>query len=168
MIDVIKIADAADLIVNGYAFTRCCEGYQVLNLNCLDSAAVLTEDGDVLETSMCDIEVQIVKEYFHNNRKFMEGGICQSTMILKLQGIIYILLRHVQLNVCMFHASDRKLTETGSAKFFVEKDGKTVLQKRGILKDREIAVIQEFIKEHYREMFQKWSNYSEHGFFGDL
>ena len=35
---------------------------------------------------------------------------------------------------CMHvHASDRKLTEEGSAKFFVKEDGSTVLQKRGIL-----------------------------------
>ena len=34
---------------------------------------------------------------------------------------------------CMHvHASDRKLTESGSAKFFVKENGDTVLQKRGI------------------------------------
>lgn len=40
---------------------------------------------------------------------------------------------------CMHvHASDRKLTEAGSAKFFVKDNGDTVLQNRGILNDREI------------------------------
>lgn len=40
---------------------------------------------------------------------------------------------------CMHvHASDRKLTESGSAKFFVKDNGDTVLQNRGILNDREI------------------------------
>lgn len=35
---------------------------------------------------------------------------------------------------CMHvHASDRKLTEAGSAKFFVKDNGDTVLQNRGIL-----------------------------------
>lgn len=35
---------------------------------------------------------------------------------------------------CMHvHASDRKLTETGSAKFFVRDNGDTVIQNRGIL-----------------------------------
>lgn len=49
---------------------------------------------------------------------------------------------------CMhIHASDRKLTESGSAKFFVKDNGDTVLQKRGILKDKEIAKIQDFIKK---------------------
>ena len=49
---------------------------------------------------------------------------------------------------CMHvHASDRKLTEAGSAKFFVKDNGDTVLQNRGILNDREIRKIQEFIKQ---------------------
>ena len=35
---------------------------------------------------------------------------------------------------CMHvHASDRRLTEAGSAKFFVRDNGDTVLQERGIL-----------------------------------
>lgn len=32
MADIKQVADAADMIVNGYAFTRCPEGYRVLNL----------------------------------------------------------------------------------------------------------------------------------------
>ena len=67
---------------------------------------------------------------------------------------------------CMHvHASDRKLTEAGSAKFFVNSDGSTVLQNRGILNDREIRIMQEFIKINYLEMFEKWSQDSEKGFY---
>lgn len=67
---------------------------------------------------------------------------------------------------CMHvHASDRKFTEAGSAKFFVNSDGSTVLQNRGILNDREIRIIQEFIKINYLEMFEKWSQDSEKGFY---
>ena len=61
---------------------------------------------------------------------------------------------------CMHvHASDRKLTEAGSAKF-------SVLQNRGILNDREIRKIQEFIKQNYQEMYLKWSEYSHEGYYG--
>ena len=49
------------------------------------------------------------------------------------------------------HASDRKLTEAGSAKFFVRDNGETVLQNRGILNDREIRIIQGFIKQNYHK-----------------
>ena len=46
---------------------------------------------------------------------------------------------------CMHvHASDRELTERGSAKFFVRDNGDTVLQNRGRLNDREILKIQKF------------------------
>lgn len=67
---------------------------------------------------------------------------------------------------CMHvHASDRKLTENGSAKFFVKDNGDTVVQKRGILNDREMAKIQSFIKDNYKEMYLKWSQYSNNGYF---
>ena len=49
---------------------------------------------------------------------------------------------------CMYvHASDSRLTEAGSAKFFVRANGDTELQHRGMLTDREIAIIQKFNKE---------------------
>ena len=61
---------------------------------------------------------------------------------------------------CMHvHASDRKLTEAGAAKFFVKENGDTVVQNRGVLNDREIARIQDFIKDNYLEMYMKWSAY---------
>lgn len=65
------------------------------------------------------------------------------------------------------HASDRKLTESGSAKFFVESNGNSILQNKGILTDREINKIQSFIKENYKEMYLKWSEKSDNGFYGD-
>jgi hypothetical protein len=63
------------------------------------------------------------------------------------------------------HASDTQLREAGSAKFFVKSDGSTVVQKRGILSDREIRVIQEFIKDHYIEMYEMWKIDSDKGFY---
>lgn len=67
---------------------------------------------------------------------------------------------------CMHvHASDKKLTEAGSAKFFVKGNGDSVLQNKGILTDREISKIQAFIKENYEMMYEKWAQYSENGFY---
>ena len=65
------------------------------------------------------------------------------------------------------HASDRSLTESGSAKFFIKENGDTIVQKRGVLTDIEINRIQEFIKDNYLIMFEKWSGRSEHGFYGE-
>lgn len=72
MIDIFKVADEADLIVNGYAFTKCEEGYRILNLNRPNQAVVLSEDGETLETTMDDIQIQIVKDYYKKNKKFLE------------------------------------------------------------------------------------------------
>ena len=69
---------------------------------------------------------------------------------------------------CMHvHASDRKLTEAGSAKFFVKENGDTVLQNNGILNNREILKIQDFIKDNDKDMYLKWAKYSENGFYGE-
>ncbi|MEG1196686.1 MAG: DUF4160 domain-containing protein [Clostridia bacterium] len=67
---------------------------------------------------------------------------------------------------CMHvHASDRKLTESGSAKLFVQSDGSTVVQEKGIVNDRELRSIQSFVKENYLEMYLKWSLLSNEGFY---
>ena len=63
------------------------------------------------------------------------------------------------------HASDSKLTENGSGKFFVKENGDTVVQNRGKINDREIRKIQQFIKENYKSMYEKWSAISEEGFY---
>lgn len=62
MIDIKKIADEADMILNGYAYTRKQNIIQVLDLNNPKSASVLSLDGDVLETTMDDIELSIILE----------------------------------------------------------------------------------------------------------
>ena len=65
------------------------------------------------------------------------------------------------------HASDRKLTEAGSAKFFVKNNGDTTVEKQGILSEQEVRKIREFIKKHYKEMYLKWIETSNTGFYGD-
>lgn len=72
MVDIKRVADEADMIVNGYAFKRCPEGYKVLNLNRPDKATVFSPAMDALETSMDDIEIHIAREYLKKNLKFME------------------------------------------------------------------------------------------------
>ena len=67
-----NIADAADMIVNGYAFSRCPEGYRILNLNCPDRAVILSASGAVVSTSMDNIEIEIVREYLVKNKVFLE------------------------------------------------------------------------------------------------
>ena len=72
MPDIKAIADKADLIVNGSAFTREEDGIHVLNLNNPDRAVVFDADGQVLETTMDDIELAIASRYLQQNLKYME------------------------------------------------------------------------------------------------
>ena len=52
---------------------------------------------------------------------------------------------------CMHvHASDRKMTEAGSAKFFVKRNGDSELQNKGVLTEQEINKIKKFIKNNYK------------------
>ena len=67
-----EIADRADMIVNGYAFTRENDQIKILNLNNTEKAMVISADGEVLETTMDDIEIQIVLDYWEEDREFME------------------------------------------------------------------------------------------------
>lgn len=73
MCNVMEVADAAELIINGYAFTRTDKCIKVLNLNKPDRAALINLVGEVLETSMDDIELDIVLDYYNRNKKYMEG-----------------------------------------------------------------------------------------------
>ena len=72
MLDIQAVADKADIIINGYAFTREQDRIHVLNLNSPDKAAVFSTDGQVLETTMDDIELSIASRYLQQNLKYME------------------------------------------------------------------------------------------------
>lgn len=71
LLNIEEIADKADMIINGYAFTKDGDYIRVLNLNCVNHAAVIL-NGKIVETNMDDIENQIVIDYYDQNKQFME------------------------------------------------------------------------------------------------
>ncbi len=85
----------------------------------------------------------------------------------KVCGYFLYFTSHCVIEAMHVHASDTKLTESSSAKFFVKSNGDTTVENRGVLSDKEISKIREFIKENYREMYIKWSSFSDQGFFGE-
>lgn len=72
MPDLLHVADTADMIVNGYAFTQTNGQIRVLNLNRPASACVLSASGELLETTMDDIELAIVQDYYARNKACLE------------------------------------------------------------------------------------------------
>lgn len=48
---------------------------------------------------------------------------------------------------------------------FIRADGSSLVQERGKLTEHEINVIQRYIARHYMEMYKRWSEDSENGFY---
>lgn len=69
--EIMKIADNANMIVHGYAFTQYGDFVRVLNLNNTDSAAVIGYRDEIIETTMDDDELEFVKNTYSLNKKFM-------------------------------------------------------------------------------------------------
>ncbi|WP_304279284.1 hypothetical protein [Phascolarctobacterium succinatutens] len=72
----IAIADAAEMIVGGYAFLRKGDNITIVNLNRDDEhVMVITKDGKILESSMEPIEQVIALKKWKQNAQFMEDEI---------------------------------------------------------------------------------------------
>ncbi len=71
MSSILEIADNADMIINGYAFTKDNNNIRVLNLNNRTKSVYFDKYGNVLNTSMDDIEMDIVKQYYAKNMVLM-------------------------------------------------------------------------------------------------
>ena len=69
-----EIADAADMIIKGYAFTREDGFVRVFNLNDGESALVMKPDGTMIETNMDEIQQVIVKRIWEKDAKYMEAA----------------------------------------------------------------------------------------------
>ena len=70
-----EIADNADMIVRGYAFTKKNNNIAVLNLNRLTSAMYMTPDGKMLESTMDEIEQAIVLNIWEQDSQFVEESV---------------------------------------------------------------------------------------------
>ncbi len=80
-------------------------------------------------------------------------------MILKFADIIFILQVSALLNVCMYMLVIKDFQKR------VKGNGDTELMKQGTLNDLDVRKIQGFIKEHYVEMYDLWSAWSDNGYY---
>ena len=67
-----EIADAASLIIDGYAMEVLDNGVRITNLHSPDHVSFLSPRGEVLETTMDDIELHIAMKYYEKARVYME------------------------------------------------------------------------------------------------
>lgn len=67
-----KIADEADMIIDGYSYKINKDIVQCININTMDGVLILSlENGQILESSMPEIEEGIAQKYFIKNKKFI-------------------------------------------------------------------------------------------------
>lgn len=66
-----ELADRADLIVRGYAFSRDGDFVRVFNLNDGFSAMILSPDGTMLETNMDEIQQALVLRIWERDAPYM-------------------------------------------------------------------------------------------------
>lgn len=68
-----KIAENAKIIVNGYAFSKRDDGFiSILNLDHPDCAMVISNELEIIETNMDEIEQGIVLSLTKRNLVFLE------------------------------------------------------------------------------------------------
>ena len=73
MFDPKKIADEADVIIDGFAFIKKNEGrITAINLNREGHAALVLPTGEVMESSMDNIELAIAMDYLSRAKDYME------------------------------------------------------------------------------------------------
>ena len=72
MTNDLEIAASASVILNGYALQKMEKGIRVINIHKPTHAAVFSNRGELLETSMDDIELHIAKNYYEKGLTYME------------------------------------------------------------------------------------------------
>lgn len=71
--EIQNVSANADMIVCGYAFKRMDDlNVRVLQLQTPNHALILSTNDEILETSMDDVELEIVKDYWIKNKRYME------------------------------------------------------------------------------------------------
>ncbi|MBO7598730.1 MAG: hypothetical protein J6T70_16960 [Bacteroidales bacterium] len=71
-IDLKKIADDADVIIDGFAVEKVNEGFRVFDLNNGTGIAMFLNDGTLTETNMDEIELVIAKQRLKQSIKYID------------------------------------------------------------------------------------------------
>lgn len=73
--EINRIVEGASMIVGGYAFSKMDDrNIRIVGLNNPNHALVIRPNGEMLETNMDDIELEIVLGYWKRNKKYMEDA----------------------------------------------------------------------------------------------
>lgn len=70
--DLEKIANDADVIIDGFAVEKLDEGFRVFDLNNGTGIAIFLNDGTLIETNMDEIELVIAKQRLNQSIKYID------------------------------------------------------------------------------------------------
>ena len=63
------------------------------------------------------------------------------------------------------HASDKALNADAAAKLYVYENGESLIKRKGMVSDKDMKLIQEYIRLNHEQMYEKWKKYSETGYY---
>ena len=67
-----RIADNANMVIKGYAFSYIENNISVINLNRTERAVVISKEGKILESNTDDIEEALIIKIWSEDKEFME------------------------------------------------------------------------------------------------
>ena len=72
-----RIADNANMVIKGYAFSYIENNISVINLNRPERAVVISKEGKILESNTDDIEEALIIKIWSEDKEFMEVWLWQ-------------------------------------------------------------------------------------------
>ena len=78
----------------------------------------------------------------------------------KVAGYFLYFTSHCIIEPIHAHASDSKLSESGSAKIWVKENGDTVVASYGAVSYRDMTVIRQFIKDNIHLIKKTWIDFA--------
>jgi len=74
MFDVEKISNEADVILDGFATKKENQNFRVFNLNDSIGVSVFSENLDLIESNMNDIEIELATQKLKSSLKYLSMG----------------------------------------------------------------------------------------------
>lgn len=105
--ELLKVSSAADMIVCGYAFSKAeNSNIRVLDLKEPHHAILMSAQGEVLETTMDDVELSIVEGYWEKNKSIWRSRM-PKYFDFKVSGYYLYYTSHCIIEAMHVHASDK-------------------------------------------------------------
>ena len=80
--------------------------------------------------------------------------------LYKVAGYYLYFTSHCIVEPIHAHASDSKLSESGSAKLWLKDNGDTIIANHGTITHKDMAVIRQFLKDNIESVKRSWKDFA--------